>query len=122
MKAWRGSLTVDTNGRNDCVDLGEQILHAMQESRIREGLVTVCVPGSTAAVTTIEHAPGVVRDLQAAIERLFPESLRDAHHETAGDDNGFSHIHAAFFGPSLRFRSWTDVSLWGRGSRSCCWF
>ncbi len=90
-----------TKGRNDCVDVTPRVVQAVHRAKIRMGQATVFVGGSTAAITTIEYEPGVVRDLQAAIERLFPESLRYAHHETAGDDNGFSHIRAAFFGPSL---------------------
>ena len=59
------------------------------------------VTGSTAGVTTVEFEPGLVQDLQEAVRRLFPEQLRYAHHESAGDENGFSHLRAAFIGPSL---------------------
>jgi len=59
------------------------------------------VTGSTAGVTTIEYEPGLVQDLKAAVQRLFPENLRYAHHEAAGDDNGFAHLRASFIGPSL---------------------
>jgi len=52
-------------------------------------------------VTTIEFEPGVVQDLSDALRRLFPENLHYAHHESAGDDNGFSHLRASFLGPSL---------------------
>ena len=44
---------------------------------------------------------GGVGDLKVALRRLFPEGLRYGHHEAAGDDNGFSHLRAAFIGPSL---------------------
>ena len=39
--------------------------------------------------------------MKEALRRLFPEHLRYAHHDTGGDDNGFSHLRAAFIGPSL---------------------
>lgn len=93
--------SLNTRGRNDCVNITETVQNALRRANIHEGQVTVFVPGSTAGVTTVEYESGVVQDLAGALERLFPENLRYAHHETAGDDNGFSHIRAAFIGPSL---------------------
>lgn len=37
------------------------------------GLVSVFVPGSTAAVTTMEYEPGTVRDFHEALERVTEE-------------------------------------------------
>ena len=90
-----------TKGQNDCVDITETVQKTVGRAKIRQGLATVFVTGSTAGVTTIEYEPGLVSDLQEALERLFPEHLRYAHHEAAGDDNGFSHLRASFIGPSL---------------------
>ena len=90
-----------TKGRNDCVDITGTVQRAVERAKMRQGLATVFVTGSTAGVTTIEFEPGLVRDLKEAVERLFPESLRYAHHESGGDDNGFSHLRASFLGPSL---------------------
>lgn len=90
-----------TNGRNDCRDITKTVQDAVGQSKIRQGLATVFITGSTAGVTTIEFEPGVVEDLDAALRRLFPENLRYAHHDTGGDDNGFSHLRASFIGPSL---------------------
>ena len=92
---------IHTKGRDDCLDITEAVQRAVTRSKIREGLATVFVTGSTAGVTTIEYEPGLVKDLKEAVRRLFPENLRYAHHEAAGDDNGFSHLRAAFIGPSL---------------------
>jgi len=90
-----------TKGRNDCVEITGAVQKAVTRAKLRQGLATVFVTGSTAGVTTIEFEPGLVRDLKEAVERLFPESLRYAHHESGGDDNGFSHLRASFLGPSL---------------------
>ena len=92
---------IKTQGRDDCQDLTDAVQDVVSRSGIREGLATVFVTGSTAGVTTIEYEPGLVQDLQAAVRRLFPASLPYAHHESAGDDNGFSHLRASFIGPSL---------------------
>lgn len=90
-----------TQGRDDCVDITEAVQQAVSRAKIRQGLATVFVTGSTAGVTTIEYEPGLVRDLKDAVRRLFPEQLRYAHHQAAGDENGFSHLRASFIGPSL---------------------
>jgi len=90
-----------TQGHNDCVDITQVVQRAIDEIKIRQGLATVFATGSTAGVTTMEYEPGLVQDLKEAVKRLFPENLRYAHHESGGDDNGFSHLRAAFIGPSL---------------------
>ena len=92
---------IRTKGHNDCVEITDIVRDAVKQAKLREGLATVFVTGSTAGVTTIEYEPGLVRDLKDAVQRLFPEDLRYAHHDTGGDDNGFSHLRASFIGPSL---------------------
>jgi len=93
--------TLQTKGRDECVDITRAVQEAVRRAKIRQGQATVFITGSTAGVTTIEYEPGLVRDLQEAVRRLFPEDVRYAHHDTGGDDNGFSHLRASFIGPSL---------------------
>ena len=92
---------LETKGQNDCADITREVQEAVTRGKIRQGLATVFVTGSTAGVTTIEYEPGLVRDLKEAVRRLFPEHLHYAHHEAAGDDNGYSQLRASFIGPSL---------------------
>ncbi len=92
---------IRTRGQDDCLDITQAVQEAVTKSKLRQGLATVFVTGSTAGVTTVEFEPGLVKDLKEAVRRLFPEDLRYAHHESAGDKNGFSHLRAAFIGPSL---------------------
>ena len=101
MKTLTHTAQVRTKGQDECLDITEQVQAVVERAKIRQGLATVFVTGSTAGVTTIEFEPGLVRDLKEALERLFPASLRYAHHESGGDDNGFSHLRASFMGPSL---------------------
>jgi secondary thiamine-phosphate synthase enzyme len=101
MKVEQRSQRVQTQGRNDCLDITEEVQQAVERAGIRKGLATVFVTGSTAGVTTMEYEPGLVKDLQEALRRLFPEQMRYAHHETEGDDNGFSHLRASVLGPSV---------------------
>lgn len=93
-------LTLNTNGDCDVVDLTGRLRDAVKASGVREGVATVFVPGSTAAVTTIEHEPGLVADLRSAFDRLVPADLPYAHNR-GGESNGHSHVRAALVGPSV---------------------
>lgn len=65
------------------------------------GALLLFVPGSTAALTTIEYESGAVADLRAALERLVPRDIPYAHDRRWSDDNGYAHVCAALLGPSL---------------------
>ena len=93
--------TLDSDGFNDAHDLTPMAERFLGESRLGEGTMTVFVPGSTAAVTTIEFESGAVRDLDEAVERLVPKDGSYRHNERWNDGNGFSHVRAALLGPSL---------------------
>ena len=73
----------------------------MRDAELSRGVATVFVTGSTAGLTTIEYEPGLVHDLSAAFERLYPKAMEYRHHETWNDDNGHSHVRASMLGPSL---------------------
>jgi secondary thiamine-phosphate synthase enzyme len=68
---------------------------------LSDGVLTLFISGSTAALSTIEFESGVVNDLRAAIERLFPRDLPYEHDRRWGDGNGYAHVRAAFLKPSL---------------------
>lgn len=93
--------TVTTHGQGDAHDLTGVVAGAVADSGISEGLVTVFVVGSTAAITTIEFEPGALADLNALLERLAPRRGDYRHHERWGDDNGSSHVRASLIGPSV---------------------
>jgi len=86
---------IDSRGDADIVDITPLAAKALQRSRLRDGILNVFVPGSTAAITTIEYESGAIRDLRAAIERLVPRSLEYEHDLRWGDGNGYSHVRAA---------------------------
>ena len=85
----------------DVLDLTASVLEKLRQTGVNNGLLTLFISGSTAALTTIEYETGVVNDLLAAIERLFPRDLNYEHDRAWGDGNGYSHVRAAFLKPSL---------------------
>jgi secondary thiamine-phosphate synthase enzyme len=90
-----------TKTENQVIDITEKVQQAVEESGLDDGVVTVFVPGSTAAVTTIEFEPGLVRDFSEMLERLAPRSIVYEHQKKWHDDNGRSHVKASLVGPSL---------------------
>ncbi len=94
-------LTLNTKGNGDTIDLTPGVERAIAEGNVTDGIVTLFVVGSTAALTTIEYEDGAVSDLGRAIERLAPRDMEYEHHLRWGDDNGHSHVRAALLGPSL---------------------
>ncbi len=97
------SSTIDlkSGGFSDVIDITGKVEAILGESGIKDGLVTIFVPGSTASITTIEFEPGVVGDLKDALERLVPSDVGYAHDARWGDGNGFSHVRAALMKPGL---------------------
>jgi secondary thiamine-phosphate synthase enzyme len=93
---------VQTKGDGHVVDLTAQVNECLSQGNIKEGIVTVFVVGSTAAISTTEYEPGLATmDLKEAYERIAPENAYYKHEETWHDDNGHSHVRAAITGPSL---------------------
>ncbi|OQX52167.1 MAG: secondary thiamine-phosphate synthase enzyme [Candidatus Aminicenantes bacterium 4484_214] len=94
-------LSLSTRGFNDIINLTGPIQDKLAALGLKEGQVTVFVPGSTGGVTTIEFEPGLVKDLSEALDRVAPEGQVYHHDARWGDGNGFSHVRAALIGPSL---------------------
>ena len=95
------SFEVNTTAATDILDLTTAVAAEVEQSGVAEGLLSLFIPGSTAALTTIEFESGVVNDLRAAIERLFPQDIPYEHDRRWGDGNGYAHVRAAFMKPSL---------------------
>ena len=93
--------TIATRGNGHILDITSDLAETVSGCGVPEGLATVFVTGSTAAVTTVEFEPGLVADLEEAFDRLYPRDKEYRHHETWGDDNGHSHVRATMLGPSL---------------------
>lgn len=95
------TLELTTKGNGHMLDITGEVERAVSVSGIRDGLVTVFVPGATGGLTTIEYEGGLARDFSEMMERLIPEGREYAHNERWGDGNGHSHVRASLIGPSL---------------------
>jgi len=102
MKVHTTRLTEKTRGYCDIIDITAKVQDQLQKGKIQKGLVTLFVSGSTAGLTTVEYEPGLIQDLKELLEKLVPFNRKYHHDDRWGDDNGFSHLRAALFGPSLQ--------------------
>ncbi|MGA2172465.1 MAG: secondary thiamine-phosphate synthase enzyme YjbQ [Sedimentisphaerales bacterium] len=95
-------IRIHTQGNCDILDITPQTAKLVAESGIRAGTATLFSVGSTAAITTTEYEPGLVKhDIKAAFEKIAPQNARYEHEQTWHDDNGHSHVSASLLGPSL---------------------
>ncbi len=101
MRIEKDQLLRPTTAGTDVLDLTADVESFVAATGIVDGWVTVFVPGSTGAVTTIEFESGAVNDFKRAIERIAPAGAEYEHNLRWGDGNGYSHVRAALMGPSL---------------------
>ena len=94
-------LSLNTRGEGDIIDLTGMVSKAVSESGVKNGVVTVFVPGATGALTTIEYEPGLLMDFPNMLERVAPKSMLYEHEKRWHDGNGHSHVRASLIGPSL---------------------
>jgi len=99
----RFTFEISTNGNTDVINLTPQIgPHLKEAGAGGEGVLHLFVVGSTAALTTVEFEPGLVKhDLPELFQRLIPDDARYDHEATWNDDNGHSHLRASLLGPSV---------------------
>jgi len=95
------TLKMQTRGEADCIDVTPETEQIIAESGLDAGIATLFVPGSTAALTTIEFEPGALKDFQRLFEEIAAKGRSYDHNERWGDGNGHSHVRAALLGPSL---------------------
>ncbi|MQY77501.1 MAG: YjbQ family protein [Spirochaeta sp.] len=95
------SISLATKGFSDIKNITGEVRKIVHSSGIKNGMVNICVIGSTASISTIEFEPALVEDVREKLEVLVSSSMHSRHSETWGDDNGFSHIRATLMGPSI---------------------
>jgi secondary thiamine-phosphate synthase enzyme len=63
------------------VNITDEVQSMVKESKINDGIATVFIPGSTAAVTTIEYEPGLLNDFPNMLERIAPANITYEHEQ-----------------------------------------
>ncbi len=93
--------SISTQGHGDVLDISSVVQDKIKEQEMASGAVLIFVPGSTAAITTIEYENGVIQDLVEILNKIAPPGAEYKHHARWGDNNGDAHVKAGIIGPSL---------------------
>lgn len=90
-------ISLRTSQRTQFIDITEDVQSAVAGLGIRDGVVMVYVPHTTAGVTINEHAdPDVMADMEAVLDDLIPWNGPYRHAE----GNTAAHVKSAFMGTS----------------------
>ena len=86
---------VKTSKHTQMLDITHQVQRAVTESGVRDGICTVFIPHTTAAVTINENAdPDVVRDFTMELGKIVP--WEDGYHHMEG--NSAAHLKSSMIG------------------------
>ncbi|MHB0915013.1 MAG: secondary thiamine-phosphate synthase enzyme YjbQ [Thermoleophilia bacterium] len=90
-------LRIETQGRDQLLDITDAVRGAVAENGLRDGCCRVFVPHTTAAVTINEGAdPAVVRDIIMGLDQAIPHENSYRHAE----GNSAAHIKTTLVGAS----------------------
>jgi secondary thiamine-phosphate synthase enzyme len=84
--------TIDSRGFCHLEDITGEVSKCLERSGLSDGIACVAVVGSTAAISTLEYEPGLLKDVPEFFEKLLPSDRTYHHDETWHDGNGFSHM------------------------------
>ena len=94
-------IELKTKGNCDIIDITRQVTQEVAQTGMKDGTVTIFVPGSTGGVTTVEYESGLVSDLRRLFDRVVPTDIAYQHDRRWGDGNGYAHVRASLLGASL---------------------
>ncbi|MBU0706278.1 secondary thiamine-phosphate synthase enzyme YjbQ [Patescibacteria group bacterium] len=90
---------LETKGRDAMINIDHPVQKAVEDLGIKDGIVTVYCPHSTAGVTINESDdPAVQKDIIRRLNDLVPLNLEYGHAEGNSD----AHIKAALIGSSVQ--------------------
>jgi secondary thiamine-phosphate synthase enzyme len=92
-------ISVKTLEKTSFTNITSEIAKIVTDSAMKDGVVTVFVPHTTAGVTINENAdPDVVFDMEQALEQAVPWDAGYRH----GEGNAAAHVKASMMGSSLQ--------------------
>jgi len=90
---------IPTQSRCQMIEITDRVQRLVTSQRIRDGMVIVYVPHTTAAVTINENAdPDVKHDMLQKLQTLIPKNETYYQH---GEGNSDSHVKTSLVGNSV---------------------
>jgi secondary thiamine-phosphate synthase enzyme len=93
MPARRHRLTLATTQPIEIVDITDEVRAWVESSGVREGLLTVMSPHTTARVTLNEREAELQKDMRRFLERIAPAGADYGHDRAPVDDRPNAHSH-----------------------------
>jgi secondary thiamine-phosphate synthase enzyme len=91
-------LHISTSHLKQVVDLTDRVEAVIHRANLQEGLCSILVTHTTAALTTGEVGEGTEQDLLDVVEQMIPRiTFRHAHDPS----HAWSHMASSILGPSL---------------------
>ncbi len=94
-------INLNTKGDTQIIDITQSVAKELKGSKLKNGIITVFLPGSTGGLTTVEYESGLISDLKRLFERMAPKSDEYQHNLRWQDGNGFSHVRSSMLGPDI---------------------
>ncbi|MFA5008239.1 MAG: secondary thiamine-phosphate synthase enzyme YjbQ [Candidatus Omnitrophota bacterium] len=113
-------IALSTKGNTDIINITPRLEEIVNKEKLEDCLIFLSVIGSTAAITTMEYEPGLVKDFKEILEKTLPFNKNYAHNLTWNDANGHSHLRSSFIktnffvsvtGGKLDLGTWQQVVL-----------
>ncbi len=115
MVVYCDTISRKTAGELDFTDITEDVREIVRRAKVKSGILTLFIPGATAAIVINENEPNIIEDFKEAISRLAPDSASYRH-----GSNARSHVRAMALGPSetipigngtLEMGTWQSIFL-----------
>ena len=98
MKSYRKELHFKTSARRAYVNITPQVVSALKESGVREGLCLVNAMNITASVFINDNESGLHRDFERWLEKLAPEKPYNMYDHNGYEDNADAHLKRTVMG------------------------
>jgi secondary thiamine-phosphate synthase enzyme len=93
------TMAVATRSRSQLIDVTDEVQRQVSGAQVRQGMVILHVPHTTAGLTINENAdPDVQHDLLRKLETMIPQHESYYQH---GEGNSDSHLKSSIVGPGL---------------------
>lgn len=108
MKIVNTSLSVQTSQQFEIINITEQVVRTVTESGVKEGVITISVPHTTASIKLNHFEPLLLQDILRTVFRLVPQDISYNHdifelrqNVTPNErSNGHAHVKAFLLGNS----------------------
>jgi len=105
MKFYSQDLRVSTRKRIEILDVTEEMRQIVMKSGIKNGLVNLWVPHSTAAITVNEHDTDLWEDIISILQKIAPLKGDYRHNAkyrwSIGEQNAHAHILSCLIKPGV---------------------